>query len=73
MVFISEEEVKLMVDSWNAHYRVPMAVRVLLDDGSYRKTKTASEAWVPGSGRPEVQVEGIGGGYSLFRVAPDWE
>jgi hypothetical protein len=71
-VTLKEGEVKLMVDSWNAHYAVPMSVRVLLDDGSFRKTKTRSEAWVPASGWPLVQVEGIGGGYSLFRVAPDW-
>lgn len=73
MVRISEGEVKLMVDSWNAHQRIGTAVRVLLDDGSFRKTKTMSEAWVVAAGRlPLVHVEGIGGGYSLLRVAPDW-
>jgi hypothetical protein len=65
-------EVKLMVDSWNAHQRVGTAVRLLLDDGTFRKTKTRSEAWIA-SGQPLVQVDGICGGYSLYRVAPDWE
>jgi len=65
-------EVKLMVDAWNAHQRIGQAVRVLLDDGSFRKSKTRGEAWVA-SGQPLVQVEGIGGGYSLYRVVPDWK
>jgi len=68
---IADREVALLVESWNAHQRLGTAVRVLLDDGTYRKTKTRSEAWVVGS-MPVVQVEGIGGGFSLFRVAPDW-
>jgi hypothetical protein len=72
MESIRELEGKLMVDSWNAHWRVGTAVRVLLDDGSFRKTKTRGEAW-NASGQPLVQVEGIAGGYSLRRVAPDWE
>jgi len=66
-------EVKLMVDAWNAHQRIGQAVRVMLDDGSFRKSMTRSEAWVA-SGQPLVQVEGkVVGGYSLYRVAPDWE
>ena len=68
---MSNTEVALMVDSWNAHQRVGTAVRVLLDDGSFWKTKTRSEAWMVGL-MPVVQVEGIGGGYSLLRVAVDW-
>ena len=72
MESIRELDVKQMVVSWNAHWRVGQAVRVLLDDGSFRKTKTRSEAWIV-CGRPLVQVEGIAGGYSLRRVAPDWE
>jgi len=71
MVRMSEAEVTLMVDSWNAHQAVGTEVRVLLDDGSFRKTKTRSEAWRLGP-MPVVQVEGIGGGYSLRRVAVDW-
>jgi len=71
MVRMSEAEVALMVESWNAHQRPGTAVRVLLDDGSFRKTKTRSEAWLVGP-MPVVQVEGIGGGYSLLRVAVDW-
>ena len=61
---------KLMVDDWNAHHRKGQAVRVLLDDASFRKSKTRSEAWVA-SGQPLVLVEGICGGYSLYRVVPD--
>ena len=68
---MSNTEVALMVDSWNAHQRVGTAVRVLLDDGSFWKTKTRSEAWMVGL-MPVVRVEGIGGGYSLLRVAVDW-
>jgi len=63
-------EVKLMVDDWNAHQRIGQAVRVLLDDASFRKSKTRSEAWIA-SGQPLVLVEGICGGYSLYRVVPD--
>ena len=69
MVCISEGEVKLMVDSWNANSTVPMAVRVLLDDGSTQGTETMSSAWVGVSGQPFVKVKGISGAYSLFRVA----
>jgi len=65
-------EVKLVVDAWNAHQRVGQAVRVMIDDGSFRKTVTRSEAWIA-SDQPLVLVEGIGGGYSLYRVVPDWE
>jgi hypothetical protein len=64
-------EAKLVVDEWNAHQRIGQAVRVLLDDASFRKSKTRSEAWVA-SGQPLVLVEGICGGYSLYRVVPDW-
>ena len=71
MVRMSEAEVALMVASWNAHHKAGTAVRVLLDDGSFRKTKTRSEAWLLGP-MPVVHVEGIGGGYSLLRVAVDW-
>lgn len=72
MVRMSEGEVKLLFDSWNAHHRIGTAVRVLLDDGSFRKSKTVSEAWFVGA-MPVVKVEGIAGGYSLLRVAVDWE
>ena len=65
-------EAKLRVDDWNAHQRKGQAVRVLLDDGSFRKSKTRSEAWVA-SGQPLVLVEGICGGYSLHRVVADWK
>ena len=65
-------EAKLMVDDWNAHQRRGQAVRVLLDDASFRKSKTRSEAWVA-SGQPLVLVEGICGGYSLYRVVYDWK
>jgi len=64
-------EVKLRVDSWNAHQRVGDAVRVLNDDGSLLRSKTKSDAWIA-SGQPLVRVVGICGGYSLYRVAPDW-
>jgi hypothetical protein len=72
MVRLSDGEVALMVAAWNAHNRVGTAVRVLLDDGSFRKSRTASEAWMVGP-MPVVKFEGIGGGYSLLRVAVDWE
>jgi len=65
-------EAKLKVDDWNAHQRIGQAVRVLLDDGSFRKSITRSKAWIA-SGQPLVQVEGIVGGYSLYRVVPDWK
>ena len=71
MVKMADREVALLVESWNAHWRSGTAVRVLLDDGSFRKTKTASEAWMVGP-MPVVKVEGLGGGFSLLRVAPDW-
>ena len=65
-------EAKLTVDDWNAHQRIGQKVRVLLDDASFRKSKTRSEAWIA-SGQPLVLVEGICGGYSLYRVVPDWK
>jgi len=70
MVRVSPGEVALLVESWNSHQQIGTAVRVLRDDGSVLKTKTRSEAWMVGS-MPVVQVEGIAGGYSLFRVAVD--
>jgi len=72
MGIIRALEAKLRVDDWNAHQRIGQAVRVLLDDGSFRKSNTRSEAWVA-SGQPLVQVEGISGGYSLYRVVADWK
>ena len=69
----SEAELRLMVDSWNAHWRAGTVVRVLLDDGSFRRTKTRSGAWLVPGPAAFVLVEGIGGGYNLLRVAPDWE
>jgi len=72
MGIIRAQEVKLMVDAWNAHHGIGQAVRVMLDDGSFRKSKTRSYACIA-SGQPLVQVEGLGGGYSLYRVVPDWE
>jgi len=67
-----ELEAKLKVDDWNANQRIGQAVLVLLDDGSFRKSITRSDAWIA-SGQPLVQVEGIVGGYSLERVVPDWK
>jgi len=39
----------------------------------FRSTKTASEAWMVPGPAALVSIEGIGGGYSLLRVVPDWE
>jgi hypothetical protein len=69
---MTEQEAAFQVESWNAHNRVGQAVRVLLDDGSFRRTKTSSDAWVVAPASPVVVVEGISGGFSLLRVAPDW-
>jgi len=65
-------EVKLMVDAWNAHHWINQVVRVMLDDGSFRMSMTRSKAWIA-SGQPLVEVEGISGGYSLYRVVTDWK
>jgi hypothetical protein len=65
-------EAAFQVESWNAHNRVGQAVRVLLDDGSFRRTETSSDAWVVAPASPVVVVDGISGGFSLLRVAPDW-
>jgi len=72
MESIKALEVELMVDAWNAHQRIGQAVRVMLADGSFRKSTTRSEAWIV-SGQPLVQVEGMGCGCSLYRVVPDWK
>jgi hypothetical protein len=69
---MTEQEAAFQVESWNAHNRVGQAVRVLLDDGSFRKGKTELEAWVVCGRFPVVGVSGIAGGFSLLRVAPDW-
>jgi hypothetical protein len=60
----------MMVESWNEQWAPGTPVRVLLDDLSVRKTKTRSVAWMA-IDEPLVTVEGIGGGVSLFRVAPE--
>jgi len=72
VVNIKALEVELMVYAWNAHHRIGQAVRVMLDDGSFRKSTTRSKAWIE-SGQPLVRVEGIGGDYSLYWVVPDWK
>jgi hypothetical protein len=69
---MQEHEFKLLVDAWNAHNWVGIGVRVLLDDGSYRKTTTLSDAWLDEAGMPVIRVNGIGGPFRLLRVAVDW-
>lgn len=70
---MSELEAAFQVDAWNAHNRIGVAVRVLLDDGSVRLGATTSEAWVVCGEFPVVKVSGVSGGVSLRRVAVDWE
>jgi hypothetical protein len=43
-------------------------VYVMLDDRSERHGVTESCAWQLGGGEPVVKVEGISGGFSLWRV-----
>jgi len=62
------EEPEWAVGVWNRFVRVGDDVDVTLDDGSKRRTKTRSEAWVAAGGVALVQVEGIAGGYRLSRV-----
>ena len=62
------EEAEWAVGVWNRFVRVGDDVDVTLDDGSKRRTKTRSEAWVAAGGMALVQVEGIGGGFRLSRV-----
>jgi hypothetical protein len=63
-------ELEMMVESWNEQWAPGTPVRVLLDDLSFRKTKTRGVAWMA-SYQPLVLVEGISGVVSLFRVAPE--
>jgi hypothetical protein len=57
-----------MVDRWNAKHPLRIDVFVRLDDGSIKRTKTVSKAWLLGGHTAVILVEGISGAYSLARV-----
>lgn len=55
-------------EEWNARCKPGQPVVVKRDDGSLWYTKTRSEAWNLGDGRPVVMLEKKSGGYDLLRV-----
>lgn len=58
------------VNAWNEKHAPGTPVRVRLDDGTVKETKTTSAAWMLGGHTAVVIVEGISGGYDLTRVSP---
>jgi hypothetical protein len=56
------------VQAWNQMVPVGTPVKVHLDDGSLKDSKTESEAWMLGGHTAVIQLEGISGAYSLARV-----
>lgn len=57
-------------DDWNSQRQAGASVDVRLDDGSIKKTKTRSDAWLMGGHTAVIMLEGIAGGYMLERVTP---
>ncbi len=57
------------VDAWNAEHQVGVAVRVLLDSGEVKETKTTTPAQVLGGHTAVVWLEGVSGCYRLSRCA----
>jgi hypothetical protein len=59
-----------MVDAWNAKHPAGTAVRVILDDGSTKETRTRGAAEVLGNHSAVVWLEGFSSCYLLGRCAP---
>lgn len=59
---------KSAVERWNRTVPVGTPVKVHLDDGSLKATKTQSEAWMLGGHSAVIMLDGISGAYSLARV-----
>jgi len=63
----AETLAKFRVAAWNRDYAVPTFVRVKMDDGRTKDTKTRAEAQVLW-GRAVIWLEGFSGCYALERV-----
>lgn len=61
----------LEAENWNFKYPVGTLVKVSMDDGTTRITKTRSEAYVCDAGYPVAFFEGISGYYLLDRATPN--
>ena len=57
------------VDAWNGTHQVGVAVRVLLDNGTVKETKTTTPAQILGGHTAVVWLEGVSGCYRLSRCA----
>ncbi len=60
------EQVKC--DLWNGHHVIGVEVDVRLDDGTTKRTRTNSAAWVLSGHTAVILLEGISGAYALSRV-----
>lgn len=60
----------MTAEEWNAKHKIGAGVLVRLDGGALLHTRTRSEAWELGHGRPVVLLEGKTGGYDLARIRP---
>lgn len=58
----------MKAQEWNDKYPVGQLVELIEDNGSVTHTKTRSEAWELGHGKPVIMVVGKSGGYLLSRI-----
>lgn len=59
-----------MVKDWNATYPVGTAVKVRMDDGTIKDSKTIAEASLLGGHTAVAWLEGFRGCFDLERVKP---
>lgn len=64
----SREGLQKQCDDWNRDNEIGAIVKVRMDSGEIRETKTRTEAQVLGSHSAVVWLEGITGCYLLERV-----
>ncbi len=70
-MILKRKEIKKMsisVQDFNDWYPPGTPVILTDDSGIGYQTTTKSEAWELGDGTPVVKLEGVVGGYALFRV-----
>jgi hypothetical protein len=68
MAGMSKKMAALLVENWNLKHPVGAIVKLKLDNGTEKITKTRSEAYVCDAGYPVCFFEGVRGYYLLERV-----
>lgn len=56
------------IEQWNCLRPVGTPCSLVLDDGTQVETRVRSEAWLLGSGRAVVKIEGYPGGWDISRI-----